>query len=187
MERLKDVDPLLAIAKVLVIFLQVVTGIAVIAVLIAIPVVMTQHDQFAQALSEGASNLPLWQGMAAIALFLLAVAVLVASLFWFFRLLGRIIDTVGARDPFTPENAHRLWVMGWIALGVQVGSFLIEALGYFIGTVFPSGVGEDNWHFTVDGDFVFSGNGIVLAVVLFILSRVFRKGAEMRDDLEGTV
>ena len=187
MARLKDIDPLLAIAKVLVVFLQVVTGIAVIAILIALPIVLTQHEEFRQALVEGGSGVSLWQGMAMIALFLLAVAILVGALFWFFRLLGRIIDTVKARDPFTPENADRLWHMGWIALGIQVGSFLIEMLGYYIGTIFPDGVGEDNWHFTIDGDFMFSGNGLVLAVVLFILSRVFRKGAEMREDLEGTV
>ena len=29
--------------------------------------------------------------------------------------------------------------------------------------------------------------GILLALILFILARVFRHGARMRDDLEGTV
>ena len=38
---------------------------------------------------------------------------------------------------------------------------------------------------SVDADF--STNGLLLALVLFILARVFRTGAKMREDLEGTV
>lgn len=30
-------------------------------------------------------------------------------------------------------------------------------------------------------------SGILLVILLFILARVFRKGTEMREDLEGTV
>jgi hypothetical protein len=33
----------------------------------------------------------------------------------------------------------------------------------------------------------FSGSGLVLMLVLFILSRIFRHGAAMREELEGTV
>ena len=36
-------------------------------------------------------------------------------------------------------------------------------------------------------DFGFSGGGLLLMLVLFILARVFRRGAEMREELEGTV
>jgi hypothetical protein len=43
-------------------------------------------------------------------------------------------------------------------------------------------VGAD---FTTNADF--GGGGLLLTLVLFILARVFRKGAEMRADLEGTV
>jgi hypothetical protein len=38
-----------------------------------------------------------------------------------------------------------------------------------------------------DVDFGLSFGGVLLALVLFILARVFRKGAEMRAELEGTV
>jgi hypothetical protein len=31
------------------------------------------------------------------------------------------------------------------------------------------------------------GNGLLLMLILFILARVFRKGAQMRADLEGMV
>lgn len=33
----------------------------------------------------------------------------------------------------------------------------------------------------------FDLGGIILAITLFILARVFRQGAAMRNDLEGTV
>ena len=36
-------------------------------------------------------------------------------------------------------------------------------------------------------DFGITLDGILLAVILFILARVFRQGAAMREDLEGTV
>jgi hypothetical protein len=35
--------------------------------------------------------------------------------------------------------------------------------------------------------FGFSLGGVLLALVLFILARVFRQGAKMREELEGTV
>ena len=31
------------------------------------------------------------------------------------------------------------------------------------------------------------GSGVILVLVLFVLARVFRKGTEMREELEGTV
>ena len=36
-------------------------------------------------------------------------------------------------------------------------------------------------------DFDFTLTGLLLAIVLFILARIFRHGVEMREDLEGTV
>jgi hypothetical protein len=38
-----------------------------------------------------------------------------------------------------------------------------------------------------DFDFGVSLGGLLLALTLFILARVFRQGAAMREDLEGTV
>jgi hypothetical protein len=93
--------------------------------------------------------------------------------------LAQIIDTVGKGDPFTAENARRLTRMGWVALAIQ----LVELPGMLLSEWLKPQLAEGT--FSVSSDFSLTGIG--LALVLFILARVFRKGTEMRDDLEGTV
>jgi hypothetical protein len=93
------------------------------------------------------------------------------------RLLRRLVDSVGEGDPFVPENARRLASMAWITLTVQGLSIGVATL---IGWVeFATG--------PLHGQFGFSLGGILLTLVLFILARVFRRGAAMREELEGTV
>lgn len=93
------------------------------------------------------------------------------------RLLRRVIDSVGLGDPFIPANARRLANMAWLTLGVQVLSIGVAAM---IGWVeYATG--------PLRGQFGFSLGGVLLSLVLFILARVFRQGATMREELEGTV
>jgi hypothetical protein len=93
--------------------------------------------------------------------------------------LRRIVDSVGAGDPFAPENAERLSRMGWMALAVFALSLPLGTLSAWIASRVEQG--------SLDINFDGGGSGIVLALVLFILARVFRHGAAMREDLEGTV
>lgn len=100
-------------------------------------------------------------------------SVMVLGIAWLVTYLRKIVATVADGDPFVPENANRLRKMGWIAIG-------IEALTVLLALVATH----------VDGSpqtFDFDGGALVLALCLFILARVFRQGAAMRDDLEGTV
>lgn len=97
--------------------------------------------------------------------------------FLFIRHLRRIIDTVAQGDPFIPLNAVRLRTMGWIAVTVQLVAIPAGALAGWI-----SYKGHVRYV-----DIGISFGGIVLALILFVLARVFGKGAEMRDELEGTV
>ena len=69
--------------------------------------------------------------------------------------------------------------MGWLMLGVQALALPLGALGLFVARTLEEQGGT--------GDMVIDPSGIVMVVVLFILSRVFRHGAAMREDLEGTV
>ena len=108
--------------------------------------------------------------------------IIVALMFGFFDRLRRIIGTVGQGDPFQPENATRLSQMGWLIVGAQL---MVIPAGIFAAMIAPFADKMDNVHFTIDGGF--DAEGILLAIVLFILARVFRHGAAMRDDLEGTV
>jgi hypothetical protein len=93
--------------------------------------------------------------------------------------LAQIIDTVGQGDPFTDANAKRLTRMGWTAIAIQLIAIPAGLLSQWLK---PQLAGDT---FSVESDFSFTGIG--LALVLFILARVFRKGTEMREDLEGTV
>jgi hypothetical protein len=107
---------------------------------------------------------------------------IVLMLFVFFGTLRKIIATVGEGDPFAPENADRLSLMGWLMLGVQLALIPATALGIALAR-FASQF--EDAHFTVDGGLDIEG--ILLVIILFILARVFRHGAAMREDLEGTV
>lgn len=91
--------------------------------------------------------------------------------------LRRIIATVRHGDPFFAENARRLKGMGWLAVAAQLVWLVLVAIArwtaqYVEGRSAP------------DPNLV---GGLLLILVLFILARVFRLGAEMRTDLEGTV
>ena len=107
---------------------------------------------------------------------------IVAMLFVFFGSLRKIINTVGEGDPFAPANANRLSLMGWLMLGVQL--LLIPALG--LGLLLAK-YADEMEHSSITIDAGLDMEGILLVIILFILSRVFRHGAAMREDLEGTV
>jgi hypothetical protein len=101
---------------------------------------------------------------------------------WFLLLLRQIVETVAAGDPFIGDNATRLSRMGWIALGAQAVSIPLAG-----AVIWLAGMIEYHDSTRLDHDVGFDFGGIILVLVLFILARVFRQGAAMRDDLEGTV
>jgi len=93
--------------------------------------------------------------------------------------LAQIIDTVGKGDPFTGENARRLTRMAWLALIIELIGIPAMLLSQWLKQQLPEHA------FGLNAEFSLTGFG--LAVVLFVLARVFRQGAAMREDLEGTV
>ncbi len=185
MTALNDTKPndlLLLAGKVITYFMQAALAIGAIALLIATPALLIFRNRIFEELATKAGDLevafPLLQ-MAGVMLIGLAIVVM---LFVFFGTLRKIIATVGEGDPFAPENADRLSLMGWLMLGVQLALIPATALGIALAR-FASQF-EDS-HFTVDGGLDIEG--VLLVIILFILARVFRHGAAMREDLEGTV
>lgn len=171
-------DPLLAAGKIMTTLLMVLTGIVTVFLIGLIPFLLFNYSDFALTVTEaGKANVA--TAMAVAIALLLSAAVVTAMAFHFFQLLGRLINTVSEMDPFTQENADRLTRMGWIAFLFQMATFPITAMAAYLGNAVPS----EN----LSVDFDFSLTGVLLAVVLFILARVFRHGAAMREDLEGTV
>lgn len=175
-------DPLLLAGKVMALLMQAGMAIATLALLVAIPAVMFFHEEvveaFAQEVNDPAATLPLG---ALVGVMFIGLAVVVL-LYFFFDRLRRIIATVGEGDPFQPENAKRLSQMGWIMLSVQL--LAVAALAVVIPVVRAVEKFEDI-HVATGGKVDFGL--LLLTIVLFILARVFRHGAAMRDDLEGTV
>ena len=92
------------------------------------------------------------------------------------RLLA-IVETVRWGDPFVATNAHRLQVIAWALLGLQLLSLVVGAIGKEIST--PA--------VPLHLDAGFSTAGWLAVLLTFILARVFAAGTLMREDLEGTV
>ena len=113
----------------------------------------------------------------------LLMAMLVAGLalaFLFLRHLRRIVGTVSDGDPFVPVNADRLRAMAWLALAMQGLAVLATPLIIWFDAL-PH---KPNVHHNENG---ISFGSLVLALLLFVLARVFRVGSQMREELEGTV
>lgn len=174
-------DPLLAVAKGILWFLIVCMGIAIAGCLIGMPALFLFPDSIRIEVVSKAPNLDVQQVRWAIAALLLAAAGLCAVLMRIFVLLKQIVATVGEGDPFVPDNARRLTHMAWLTLAMQALVVPLGALAAWIDGM-DAKSGAD-----IDINFGISGNGLLLTLVLFILARVFRTGAEMRAELEGTV
>lgn len=170
-------DRLLFITRLVLTFLIWFTAAAAVVCSLLIPIVIFKHDAVARDLAESgiqAGALP-WM----VALLLLGIAMAVLG-FFFFRLLRRIVDSVADGDPFVPVNADRLHAMGWLSLGLQAVIMAATPLMFWFDAL-PQ---RPNVH---HGDNGFSVTSLVMALLLFVLARVFRVGAEMREELEGTV
>lgn len=172
-------DPLLAIARVVTWFFIAVLAIVAIAMLVAAPVAAFNNATIIAELAKEGVEVGS-EVTFVIVMVLLGVAALMALAVWFLTLLLRIIDSVGEGDPFAPANAVRLNRMAWISLGGYLGSIPVGAMVMWLASV----AREANADVSADLDL---GGSLLLPLVLFILARVFRHGAAMREDLEGTV
>jgi hypothetical protein len=173
-------DRLLEVAGVILILAELAFVFALIGVVIgAIAMLTFAHGKvLADLAAAGAPSGTFWGIMAVL---VLVWAMLSLSML-FVRQLRAIVATVDD-DPFLPENAARLARMGWYALGTQMCEFagqpLVAAYGKYAGGF--------TWGLSTSGGQHISLAPLGTAVTLFILARVFRQGAAMRADLEGTV
>ncbi|MXP48167.1 DUF2975 domain-containing protein [Altererythrobacter luteolus] len=170
-------DPLLAAGKIVTTLVSALLLLVAVVLVLTIPAFLFSYKHVAEALDGNAANLPLV--LATITGLLTLGAAVMAAAFMFFRYLGKIIDTVGQGDPFVDENADRLEKMGWIAAVFQVAAIPMMMAVAYLQTQFPEQ--------EIQLDIELSATGVLLAIVLFILARVFRQGSAMREELEGTV
>lgn len=164
-------DPLLTVTQLILRIGMVILGIGIVlAAGAAIALVVIPDQQLMPRLSDGST---IWLVIAGVIL----VGVMMALYLFFLRHLSRMVATVGTGDPFQPENADRLQTMAWLTVALQICMFILSPLASKIA----EGIGEKS------GGIDLTFDGLLLALVLFVLARVFRRGTEMRDDLEGTV
>ena len=170
-------DRLLLITRLVLTFLIWFTAAAVVVCTALIPIVIFKHGAVVRDLAESgirAGALP-WM----VVLLVLGIAMAILG-FFFFRLLRRIVDSVGDGDPFIPINADRLYQMAWLSLALQAVIMAATPLMIWFDAL-PQ---KPNVH---HGDSGFSIGALVTALLLFVLARVFRVGSQMREELEGTV
>lgn len=170
-------DPLLGIAKSLLTFTMAMFVIGIVSLGIGAAVMLAMKSAVVAKLVEnGAPTEAFW----GILLLMPLVAGMLMLCYRFAEKLRAIVRTVELGDPFTPDNAGRLRGMAWLALAIQLASLPIGAVAMWI-----ENATEKMGSMEVTADI--SANGLLLVLVLFILARVFKTGAQMRDDLEGTV
>lgn len=172
-------DLLLAAAKVFLALLIAVLIFAMVMVAIGIGAVLTvgRAELLAEIAAAGAPGYAYWLIIAAL---LLIEGMLFLGL-RFVTELRRIVLSVEEGDPFHPANAERLRRMGWLALVIWLADIPIGLIGAWLTPYIVAA--DEDWQITSD----FGIESLFLILTLFILARVFRQGAAMRDDLEGTV
>lgn len=154
-------------------------ALATALVLLAVPLAIVYSDKILQAAyshwSITESRLPVGSLVA----LMLLVAVVLALWWLFFGNLSHIVDTVVQGDPFFSENADRLLHMAGLLLAIQLVYIPTAAFGLIVETALkgPTSTVDIFWDFT----------GLVMVLTLFVFAHIFRQGADMRNDLEGTI
>lgn len=111
-------------------------------------------------------------------LVIFALAIVVLGLLWtMMRKLLAIIGSVEAGNPFVVANAVRLKAIGWIMVALQIVGIPLAIVAGKTADMF----GESDTGLDI------SLNGILAILLVFILAGIFERGAEMREELEGTV
>ena len=107
-----------------------------------------------------------------------ALGIVVLGLIWtMMRKLLAIIASVEIGNPFILANALRLKAIGWMMVALQLVGIPMAILAGHAADMF----GESDTGLDI------SLNGILAILLVFILAGIFERGAEMREELEGTV
>jgi DUF2975 family protein len=147
-------------------------GVAILALLVAMPNEQWIMSAFKLSPSPDAERLIM--GLRAVAVLGL---VTIPLHYVVLKRLIAIVKTVRAGDPFVAANAARLQTIAWALFALQILSIVIGTIGKSVST--PA--------HPVHLDAGFSINGWLAVLLTFLLARVFAEGALMREDLEGTV
>ena len=170
-------DPLLFATTVLLYLICAFLLIGLAALAVALPAVGIMWNEVSAQILKEYPYAHVGQLLPAImATLAFGIAVIVLA-FQFVRKLLQIIRTVGDGDPFDTANADRLQAMAWLSLSIQIVGIVMGLIVHGLSKT----LGETDMHYDLEF------TSVILILLLFILARVFRRGAEMRSELEGTV
>ena len=114
-----------------------------------------------------------WVWLVSVCAMVVPVAILIHVIFT--RLIALLRDAA-IGQAFSEQNARRLTAVGWALLGVNILDLIFGQISVWASAASGEYFG---WTFSLTGWFA--------VLLLFLLAKVFREGAVMRDDLEGTV
>lgn len=154
-------DPLLTSAKILLYVLLAGTVVVLVVQIIGAPLLVLHAGDSAVH--------PLWGRILGI--------VATGTMIGIVSHLLKIVGSVETGDPFTTANGRRLDRIAGDLVALQIIGLIAGGIGY------PIGGNINGFDVTVSPGV----GGVAVALLVFILARVFRKGAELRADLEGTV
>ena len=184
----KATDTLLLVARAAIVLLLFLTVSATLVFVMCIPLAVVRPELALEMLvGHPVGVFP--SGALALMPGIIAVGLLMfVGIFYALKQLLDIVDSVAAGDPFVSANADRLTRMAWVVLAVRVIlpavlanlQLKLQQLPMLADSILV--IPATDKGITDSGD-----NGIFLVLVLFVLARIFRRGAEMREDLEGTV
>jgi hypothetical protein len=173
-QTMRQRDPLLAAARLALVLAMGTTAFLTAVCAIATPAMLIMNESVMALLARNGGAPETIRAVISV----VAVSGIMAGLgFFFFRDLYRIVASVESGDPFVPVNARRLQAMGWISVAVHVLGVPLSMTSEWLDKIFGR----------TSGGFEFSYYGLLLALVLFVIARVFREGTRLRDELDGTV
>jgi hypothetical protein len=171
-------DPLLTAARLIITLMLGLLALAGVGLLLGMPVVLAMQSTVLAKLAQHAGHAVGADIVAGIGATMALLAVISGLACWFLLVLRRIIDSVATGDTFAAINAERLTRMGWLTVAIQVLAIPVGALANWVDLA-VRGNGRP--------EFGIGLGGVLMALLLFVLARVFREGTRMREDLEGTV
>lgn len=155
------------------IVLNLLVGVLLLGLLVTSVVV---GDQVMRTLAAGTpqANATLFLGMRLVVV--IGVAGVPVVHFVLTRLLA-MTDTVRDGNPFVMANAARLQRIAWAVLILELMHLAVGAIAAAVSTA--AAPFDISWRFSL--------TPWLAVLLLFVLARVFEQGAQMREELEGTV
>lgn len=178
-------DIVLKSARLLLAFFRLVVIFASIILVLSLPIMAIFGQDILAEVGEKFVDVPptavLWVSAGFVFVMLL---IMLLSYFTIDR-LRKVLASVREGDPFNRTNGVRLRGMGIAIFVIQI---LTGVLGALIGVIISLlGEVKEGEQMVVSGEFGLSLSGILLVLLLIVLARVFDRGADMRDELDGTI